>query len=81
MDRPGRHIDLVSAPKVGDTPSEALSDDRRFLGIQFACCSVYTRVYVNQDGSAYEGKCPGCGKKVKLVIGPGGSDQRFFTAY
>ena len=42
---------------------------------------MYTRIYVNQEGSAYEGMCPGCGKKVKLVIGPGGSDQRFFTAY
>jgi len=81
MDSPGRHIDLVSSPGVGATPSNATSDDRRFLGIQFACCSVYTRIYINKDGSAYEGMCPGCGKKVKLVIGPGGSDQRFFTAY
>ena len=51
-----------------------------FVGVQFACCDVYTRVYINRDETAYEGRCPKCGKKVRLAIGPGGTDSRFFTA-
>lgn len=52
-----------------------------FVGIRFACCGVYTRVYVNRTGTAYEGRCPKCSRSVRLRIGPGGTDERFFTAY
>jgi hypothetical protein len=50
------------------------------VGVHFVCCDVYTRVYVNRHQTAYEGNCPKCGKKVRLQIGPGGTDARFFTA-
>jgi hypothetical protein len=76
----GENLDLSSdgarvAPKV-DSPSAS----RRFVGVHFVCCDVYTRVYVNRDQTAYEGNCPRCGKRVTLRIGPGGTDARFFTA-
>jgi len=76
----GEHLDLSSDPATGDRPGPAPAK-RRFVGIQFACCDVYTRVYVNRDETAYEGHCPKCSKRVRLEIGPGGTDARFFTAY
>lgn len=77
----GENIDLVSEP--GKTPlrlSEAVAS-RRFVGVHFACCDIYSRVYVNRDETAYAGNCPRCAKQILLKIGPGGTDSRFFTAY
>jgi hypothetical protein len=75
----GEFLDLSSDPEPMSAGGAAQS--RRFLGIQFACCSVYSRVYVNKEGTAYVGNCPKCTKRIELKIGPGGSDSRFFTAY
>lgn len=76
----GEHLDLSSDP----TPQPSRhrkGGGRKFLGVQFACCGVYARIYVNRDGTAYEGRCPRCFKPVEVLIGPGGSTDRFFTAY
>lgn len=54
--------------------------DKKFIGILFECCNVYRRIYINKDGSAYEGRCPLCYSKVKVAIGPYGTDQRIFKA-
>ncbi len=75
---PGEHLDLSSGGSNDSQPHAHAS--RKFVGVQFECCDVYTRVYVNRDQTAYEGRCPKCGKKVRLGIGPGGTDARFFTA-
>ena len=53
---------------------------RSFVGIHFACCEVYTRVYVNRDKTAYEGNCPRCSKPILIKIGLDGTDSRFFRA-
>ncbi len=53
---------------------------RKFVGILFKCCHVYTRVYINKEGTAYTGRCPKCGAQVTLKVGQGGSDSRFWTA-
>jgi hypothetical protein len=75
----GQNLDLTDDPRTKG--SEPLSvGGRRFVGIHFVCCGAYARVYVNRDDTAYEGSCPRCGKKVRLVIGPGGTDARFFSA-
>lgn len=76
----GEFLDLSSDPER-TIASGGPSQSRRFVGIQFACCSVYSHVYVNKEGTAYVGNCPRCTKRVELKIGPGGSDSRFFTAY
>lgn len=72
----GEHLDLTD--DAGQPAASA--SGRRFVGVHFACCDVYTRVYINREQTAYEGNCPKCGKRVQLKIGPGGTDSRFFTA-
>jgi len=72
-----------------DTKNESLSSQvdlgnstkKKYLGLKFSCCGVYSRVYVNRDGTAYEGRCPKCLKPVQLKIGEGGTDNRFFEVF
>jgi hypothetical protein len=75
---------LDSGAKNEDSPSAQDLDNetkKKFLGLKFTCCGVYSRVYVNRDGTAYEGRCPKCLKSVKLKIGAGGTESRFFEVF
>jgi len=54
----GEHFD------TGRDPSRTPRDQRvraSILGVHFACCSVYARVYVNQQCTHYVGHCPRAG--------------------
>jgi len=53
---------------------------RPWVGIRFDCCGVYARVYRNREGTAYRGRCPRCLRAITLMVGPGGTDARFFVA-
>ena len=77
----GEHLDLTEgSPANRHGESRGPNSARRFVGVHFVCCDVYTRVYINRDATAYEGNCPKCARRVRLRIGPGGTDSRFFTA-
>ena len=57
----------------------AVNSRKKYLGIHFACCKVYGRIY-NHSGKHYEGKCPRCLRSLKIRIGSGGVSNRFFVA-
>ena len=76
----GENLDLSSGNSFNSPQSEG-KDNRRFLGIQLACCKIYVRIYLNREETTYEGECPRCGRRVQIRVGPGGSESRFFTAY
>jgi hypothetical protein len=73
----GEHFDAVSGDE--QKPESDAESGRRFVGVHFDCCDVYTRVYINREQSAYLGHCPRCAKQIRLSIGPGGSESRFFN--
>lgn len=85
----GQHLDLSSdtAPSTGRAAGSASSDQGKhaasgkFLGVHFICCDIYARIYPNREQTAYEGRCPRCGKRIEFPIGEGGTDARFFQAY
>jgi len=84
-------LDLTSDPNlvvrasVVDSGAEAHfappADRKKYVGVRFHCCGLYVRIYVNKEGTAYEGRCPKCAKPVRLRIGEGGTNTRFFDAY
>ncbi len=62
-----------------DAPDASSPPARPFVGVRFACCAVYTRIYRDPNGQGYRGRCPRCGKAVYFAIAPGGTDARTFV--
>jgi len=82
-DAPDYHLDIRSMDdSTGRTDGEqpAGLTGRPWVGIRFDCCGAYTRVYRNLEGTAYQGRCPRCGRAVTLRVGEGGTSARFFVA-
>jgi hypothetical protein len=77
---PGESFDAVSEPS-GPSPNHDADArvGRKFVGVKFECCATYARIYLNREQTAYVGNCPRCAKQLRLRVGPGGTDSRFFT--
>ena len=58
--------------------AEVATSGRPWLGVRFTCAGAYVRVYRNPEGTAYNARCPRCGRCVQFRVGAGGTDQRFF---
>ncbi|MCL2306109.1 MAG: hypothetical protein FWC43_12265, partial [Planctomycetaceae bacterium] len=72
------------APTAGtetQAKDSASAEQKKYVGVRFHCCGLYVRIYVNKEGTAYEGRCPKCARPVRLRIGEGGTSNRFFDAY
>ncbi len=78
---PPYHLEIEGAEDARSRDQQNTSlRGRPWVGIRFDCCDVYTRVYRNREGTAYQGRCPRCMRSVTLRVGPGGTDARFFVA-
>lgn len=93
-DSPDYILDLSSQPAgaqeqsrpadAGSSPEGVAPDEpgrsRKWIGVRFKCCDVYTRIWRNREGAAYVGSCPRCQRKIQAKIGPDGVSARFFEA-
>ncbi len=63
--------------EMKDTPEEL-----PWLGIRWACCNVYNRVYRRPEVMMYLAHCPKCLRKLKIRVDPkSGTRSRFFVAH
>ena len=65
---------VVSAADADGKPGSP----RKFLSIWYRCCHTYGRLYRNNEGTRYVGRCPKCGASIYASIGPGGTSRRTF---
>ena len=84
----GERLNLTSdpeapAPEASDPPaaSPPHSPARPYVAINFACCGVYTKIYLNKQGTAYHGACPKCCRPATIRVSDEGTDDRHFVAY
>lgn len=65
---------------VGGEPVQTDAGGRKWVGVHFDCCGIYVRIYRRPEEGTYVGRCPRCGRAVRLRVGPGGTASRFFRA-
>ena len=53
---------------------------RKYIGVLFECCDVYTRIYISKKKAAYIGWCPKCAHRIEIKIDKQGTNSRFFRA-
>ena len=78
----GQHLDLTDLDAGGDEdgPSGRTSRGRLWVGVYYECCSTYARVYRRPDEMCYRGRCPDCGARVSIRVGPKGIAAKMLIA-
>jgi len=79
-DEPDYIVELPGVDPASAAGNSRARKVRAWIGVRFDCCGVYLRIFRNRAGTAYEGCCPQCLRKVRALIGPGGTDARMFIA-
>ena len=61
-------------------PHERSQRGRKYIGVNFRCCGVYSRIYYSEARKGYFGYCPMCHRRVNVRVDPDkGIDARFFN--
>jgi hypothetical protein len=63
-----------------DTPDESPTASRPYIGVLFACCGVYARIYRRPDRKIYQARCPKCLRTVRVRVAKDGINARLFRA-
>ncbi len=71
-------IQGVERPAVAEVAAAEARPSRKWLSVWFNCCKVYDRMYLNDAGTRYAGRCPSCGARVGARVGEGGTSRRMF---
>jgi hypothetical protein len=77
---PDYYLDIEGIEGEPSQSQAGRASGRKWIGVEFECCGVYARIYRNREGTAYEGCCPRCVRRVRVSIGPGGTNHRLFRA-
>ena len=74
-------LDIVSSADAEEDARGADGDcDRPWIGIHFECCGVYARVYRRAEEPQYLGRCPSCGRALRVLVRADGVKARVFRA-
>ncbi|GJQ25982.1 MAG: hypothetical protein HBSAPP02_10140 [Phycisphaerae bacterium] len=67
---------------AGVVPAQesAAAASRPWIGIHFACCGHYIRVYRRPNETRYVAKCPNCHRRAVLKVAANGTSARIFRA-
>ena len=71
----------TGSPGEWKFPAMGKKGKRAFIGVNFKCCKVYSRIYLNAKGDRFVGWCPRCLKKVEILVSKNGCRDRFFEAF
>lgn len=72
-------VDVTIGGRQGDGSGKPGKQPKAFLGVKLSCAdNRYVRIYKNEEGTAYAGRCPACLREVRIGIGSHGTNARFF---
>ncbi|MBG80610.1 MAG: hypothetical protein MK089_00690 [Phycisphaerales bacterium] len=73
-------VDIPGLRRPTPAPESKTGKPRQFLSIWFRCCHVYGRLYKNASQTSYNGGCPRCATRARVMIRPDGTTRRCFQA-
>lgn len=65
--------------KSKDNKGKNEKPKRKFVGVIFKCCNVYSRIYIDKGKDKFVGFCPKCGAKMEIYASSTGSKSNFFV--